>query len=100
VTTLNYPQAFMQCRDVGHAWEVELILRDESDSRLVRRTARCLRCQTVRTDVIRLRDGLIWRRGYQYPNGYHVDKERNRKALWRREFCRFLLEEVNEQGES
>src|SRR5215471_10336451 len=62
------PSRFLACRDHGHAWSPYLASYVAS-SRQYRRTLRCHRCKTERTQMIS-QAGQIESGFYSYPDGY------------------------------
>lgn len=62
------PDAFIQCRDFGHLWRPFTASYD-SQEKGYRRTIRCTRCRTERSQVLDL-DGSVRSGHYSHPDGY------------------------------
>lgn len=81
---------YLDCRDMGHAWErANDTTRSEEGSVVsFTRSLRCTRCRTIRKDEYRVNAGEIQRRkaGYAYPEGYIVkgglSRGEARMLLW------------------
>lgn len=77
------PTVMMTCRVLRHAWEPT----GRSPSTFGTCLAlRCLRCGTVRRDIVRPWDGSLLSRGYVYPDAYHERPVGASSAEWRHEW--------------
>lgn len=71
-----FDSRFLDCRDMGHAWErASDIVKERGDDGVLRfsRVLRCSRCTTMRRDEFVVGDVVKPKgRGYTYPKGYQV----------------------------
>lgn len=63
-----YDDEFLDCRSIGHAWEVRGYYRDEGG--LTRRWLECARCETERRDRWDGASGERYPASYHYTEGY------------------------------
>lgn len=89
---------FLECRDLGHAWEqAGDVVRHSSPNniRSFTRVLRCTRCSTERRDEYRVGNNVVQprKKGYRYPTGYQV-----RGGLSRGEARMLLFYPRNEQN--
>jgi hypothetical protein len=72
------PNAFIECRDMRHAWKVVQSYRYIDDGETTRtpkyvsRKLECNRCGCVRTDVLNVRTFDKVATSYDYPEGYTI----------------------------
>jgi hypothetical protein len=60
--------AYIECRDLRHAWTVVGWFMGTDDR--MKRRCKCVRCPTMRIETI---EGWVTRRSYEYPDDYHLD---------------------------
>lgn len=67
---------FLECRDLGHAWERDgdVVRMFDGQVRSFTRVVKCSRCETTRKDEYRVSEAVVTPRKnrYQYPSGYRV----------------------------
>lgn len=73
----DMPNAFIQCRDMRHAWEVVRSYHLDTTAegkkpQYVSRQLECNRCGCVRTDVLNVRTFDKVATSYDYPEGYTI----------------------------
>lgn len=71
-----FDTGFLDCRDMGHAWERASDVTKERSGGVVSfsRVLKCQRCETVRQDKYVVGDVVVSAKGktYKYPKGYQV----------------------------
>lgn len=73
-TLVAYGEAYLMCRDLGHAWkedETKVEGRKKGQVGTVGRVLGCLRCNMVRIDSFNYRGELL-NRQYRQPAGYQL----------------------------
>lgn len=68
-TATTYPDEFVECRTLAHAWRYTTVTRDGKDFIQGRQ---CLRCDTLKYVTISSKGEILGSR-YVYPRGYMVD---------------------------
>lgn len=73
-TTLRtYADAYLMCRDLGHAWaENEAVKQRQDGVHAIARVLNCTRCTMARLDRFTFRGELLSRQ-YRQPKGYHLE---------------------------
>lgn len=69
VALQSYDDAFLECRDLRHAWVTQGAYRAGTE---VRRRLACSRCGTERTDHWSPTGGERYGNSYRYVDGYRV----------------------------
>lgn len=99
------PDYVLMCRDLRHAWAIDIPFHDAPVTGGVRgakyteRVLGCMRCNSQRIELYRIfRDGLERLRvGYKYPEEYHLHglkRGENVQARIRRELLRRGLDQM------
>lgn len=65
----NYPDQFLSCRDMGHAWRPHSAVWLEGGQ--IERALECTRCKTARRQILD-REGYILLGYYYYADGYQI----------------------------
>lgn len=78
----TYPEAFVDCRDIGHAWSE--VSKEFDDNDILLRTLACQRCNCFRYDRIASTGQLAGRR-YHHEDGYLLVNlgTKMQKEFWR-----------------
>jgi hypothetical protein len=68
------------CRTLGHSWDDYLPMKRPAKfgDRL---SFRCVRCATVRHDIVSWVDGQLLDRQYEYPDDYHLAEKFSRSEF-------------------
>lgn len=69
VALSDYPEDFITCRDLMHAWKIVAWYREDHE---VRRVLECQRCHSERHDRWGPRSGERLGSSYAYEDGYQV----------------------------
>lgn len=72
--------AYVRCRTLAHAWDDVPSPRRPPWGVLM--ALRCVRCGTIREDIVNRFDGELMSRNYVYPEGYRDSDGLDRKG-WR-----------------
>lgn len=78
-TLTQLKDAFLLCRDVGHAWmfvDDQITEGTRKNPIEFRRTLICSRCETERTECISCYSFAVESRTYKYPDFYCMTGER------------------------
>jgi hypothetical protein len=100
----EYDNAFLQCKDLRHAWATTSPYQRNSEGWVVR-ILTCGRCGTVRTDTYaELRNKRLARASssYRYPAGFalrHLPQEENLSEVMRYESYLRAMREINGSSE-
>lgn len=71
----NLPSTYLDCRDLRHAWQrlgAQWAKQDPMGFRELHRRLRCMRCDTVRTDIYAYPGYEKVRTVYDYPEDYQI----------------------------
>lgn len=84
----DFPTDHLKCRSLGHAWDIKMtsVIRPKHGGQAYRVLLVCGRCDTERTDDVRVSDGDRTRRMYGYPDGYLIKDAKSWGGRW--EFVR------------
>lgn len=84
----SLPDAYLSCRDLGHAWEHDTDGKPVTEQGVVTftRAMLCPRCATTRVETMHVfRDGSVVKAHvkYGYPMGYLLEKGQGKRAnIW------------------
>jgi hypothetical protein len=77
VAKKRYGDEFVRCRTIGHAWDeippVVEVWRDTGGMAAL--TLRCVRCGSMRHDLVSMSTGNVYGRKYDYEAGYNVARD-------------------------
>ena len=73
----RYEDEFVRCRTIGHAWdEIPPVMGAWKDTGgMAAMTLRCLRCGSMRHDLVSMSTGTVYGRKYDYEAGYTVGRD-------------------------
>lgn len=85
----SLPYTYVVCRCVGHAWSRIEATRTPPFGVLL--TWECMRCSTIRDDIVDRYRGALLSRSYRYADGYRVPSDQQGHSGVKRDAVRVAL---------